>query len=219
MIAPSILNANNMHLSDNIKEAIDNGINRFHIDIMDGHFVPNLSYGPELVTDLKNEFPDTQIEIHLMSDNLKTTIPLFVKTNCCHLLEFHFEACQENEIKSWIDYLHDNQVKAGLVINPTTPVEKIKPYLPYLDQLLIMTVIPGFGGQKFRDDSSSRIKEAQTLIAQLNQSVPIEVDGGVNDQTIKIVKDAGASIFVVGSYIFKKNTISHQIDELKTILN
>lgn len=218
MIVPSILNADNMHLGKDIRESIKNGITRFHIDIMDGHFVPNLSYGPELVKDLKSEFPNVQIEIHLMSDNLSVTLPLFAEAGS-DLIEFHYEACPPEKLKSAISYLHNHNLKAGLAINPTTPVKEIKPFVSYLDQLLIMTVIPGFGGQKFREDSRSRIKDAKELVQQLNQSVPIEVDGGINNDTIKIAKNAGASNFVVGSYIYKNNTISHQINILKDILN
>lgn len=220
MIAPSILNADNMHLSENIHQLINAGINRLHIDIMDGHFVPNLSYGPELIKDLKQEFPDVNVEIHLMSDNLETTIPLFVESNYCDLLEFHFEACSPNSINKWITYLHDNNVKAGLAINPETPIEATKPYITNLDQLLIMTVKPGFGGQSFIKNSPSRIIEASKLIRSTsNHAIPIEVDGGINDKTIKIANDAGASILVVGSYLFKKNTIDHQIKKLNNIIS
>lgn len=216
MIAPSILNADNMHLAKNIKAAINSGITRLHIDIMDGHFVPNLSYGPELIKDLKKEFPDVEVEIHLMSDNLDQMIPLFVETGC-DLLEFHIEAAQSNTQK-WLDYLKDHQVKAGIVLNPTTPIKEITSFLPSLDQLLLMTVIPGFGGQKFRDDSAPRIKEAVQTMKKSHRLLPIEVDGGINDQTAKIAKDAGASIFVAGSYIFNKNTINQQIAELTKVL-
>lgn len=212
MIAPSILNANNMHLANNINAAINSGINRFHIDIMDGHFVPNLSYGPELIKDLKKEFSNVEVEVHLMSNNLDQMIPLFVETGC-DLLEFHIEAAQSNTQK-WLNYLKENHVKAGIVLNPTTPIKEITSYLPSLDQLLLMTVIPGFGGQKFRNESASRIKEAKQIINKSHHTLPIEVDGGINNTTAKIAKDAGAEIFVAGSYIFNKNTIKQQIDEL-----
>lgn len=218
MIAPSILNADNMHLAQNISTAINSCITRFHIDIMDGHFVPNLSYGPELVKDLEHEFPNVEVEIHLMSNNLDQMIPLFVKTGC-DLLEFHIEAAQ-SDTQKWLNYLKDHQVKAGIVLNPTTPIKEITPLLSSLDQLLLMTVIPGFGGQKFRDDSAPRIKEAIQIIKNSHQlqSLPIEVDGGINNITAKIAKDAGASIFVAGSYIFNKNTIKQQIAELTKVL-
>lgn len=217
MIAPSILNANNMHLANNINAAINSGINRFHIDIMDGHFVPNLSYGPELIKDLKKEFPNIEVEVHLMSNNLDQMIPLFVETGC-DLLEFHIEAAQSNTQK-WLNYLKENHIKAGIVLNPATPIKEITSYLSSLDQLLLMTVIPGFGGQQFRDDSAFRIKEAVQTIKASHHNLPIEVDGGINDTTAKIAKDAGAKIFVAGSYIFNKNTIKQQIDKLAKVIS
>lgn len=215
MIAPSILNADNMNLDNNIKMAIKNGIDRFHIDIMDGHFVPNLSYGPELVKDFKRQFPLSEAEIHLMSNNLDVTLPLFVEAGC-DILEFHLEAT--DKVEYWLDYLKENSVKAGIAINPETPVSVIKPYLDKIDQVLIMTVKPGFGGQKFRSDSAKRIEDAKKLIKVADKNIKIEVDGGIDDKTAPIAKEAGADIFVAGSYIFKKGPIDLQCQKLESVL-
>lgn len=214
-IAPSILNANNMNLGSDIQEAIDTGIKRFHIDIMDGHFVPNLSYGPELVKDFKEAFPNIEAEIHLMSNNLDVTIPAFIKAGA-DLVEFHYEAT--DQVEKWLNYLKDHNVKAGLVINPETPVDKIKPYLDLVDQILVMTVKPGFGGQSFRADSDERISQVKELITASGKNIQIEVDGGIDDQTVEIAKNAGADIFVAGSFIFKKGPIAQQILKLENIL-
>lgn len=214
-IAPSILNADNMNLGSEIQEAIDTGIKRFHIDIMDGHFVPNLSYGPELVKDFKEAFPNIEAEIHLMSNNLDVTIPAFVKAGA-DLVEFHYEAT--DQVEKWLNYLKDHNVKAGLVINPETPVDKIKPYLDLVDQILVMTVKPGFGGQSFRADSDERISQVKELITASGKNIKIEVDGGIDDQTAEIAKNAGADIFVAGSFIFKKGPIAQQILKLENIL-
>ena len=214
-IAPSILNADNMNLGSDIQEAIDTGIKRFHIDIMDGHFVPNLSYGPELVKDFKEAFPNIEAEIHLMSNNLDVTIPAFVKAGA-DLVEFHYEAT--DQVEKWLNYLKDHNVKAGLVINPETPVDKIKPYLDLVDQILVMTVKPGFGGQSFRADSDERISQVKELITASGKNIKIEVDGGIDDQTAEIAKNAGADIFVAGSFIFKKGPIAQQILKLENIL-
>lgn len=211
MIAPSILNANNINLGHDIEAAVQSGISRFHIDIMDGHFVPNLSYGPELVKDFKKEFPQIEAEVHLMSNNLKTTLPLFVEAGC-DLLEFHLEATKHAH--EWLTYLHDHGVGAGIVISPDTPVSEIKPYLAEIDQLLIMSVYPGFGGQSFLENASERIKQANELIIKSGRNISIEVDGGIDDQTIGKVSKAGAEIFVAGSYIFKKGPIDQQIAKL-----
>ncbi|WP_276804381.1 ribulose-phosphate 3-epimerase [Lactobacillus hominis] len=215
MIAPSILNANNMNLGQDIKQAIENGIERFHIDIMDGHFVPNLSYGPELVKDFKVAYPLTEAEIHLMSNNLETTLPLFVKAGA-DLIELHLEAT--DKVEYWLDYLHESKIRAGIAINPDTPVQEIKPYMNKIDQLLIMTVKPGFGGQKFHSESPDKIKQAKELIAQSGKNIPIEVDGGIDNKTAPLAQNAGAEIFVSGSYIFKKGSIAHQIAELNEAL-
>ena len=214
-IAPSILNADNMNLGSDIQEAIDTGIKRFHIDIMDGHFVPNLSYGPELVKDFKEAFPNIEAEIHLMSNNLDVIIPAFVKAGA-DLVEFHYEAT--DQVEKWLNYLKDHKVKAGLVINPETPVEKIKPYLDLVDQILVMTVKPGFGGQSFRPDSDERISQVKELITASGKNIKIDVDGGIDDHTAEIAKNAGADIFVAGSFIFKKGPIAQQILKLENIL-
>ncbi|EFG55898.1 ribulose-phosphate 3-epimerase [Lactobacillus amylolyticus DSM 11664] len=215
LIAPSILNANNLTLKDEIKRATNAGITRFHIDIMDGHFVPNLSFGPQLVSDFKTEFPITEAEIHLMSNNPKVLIPAFVKAGA-DLLEFHYEAMQPNEVKYWLDYLKSNGVKAGLVLNPDTPIPVVEQFKNQIDQLLLMTVHPGFGGQKFLENSASRIKEARELVGK---DIAIEVDGGINQQTARIAKDAGANVFVAGSYLFEKGDIASQIAKLTQSLS
>lgn len=213
LIAPSILNADNLNLAKEIAAAKEAGIPRFHLDIMDGHFVPNLSFGPQLVQDFKKQFPDLEAEVHLMSNNLREMLPAFVKAGA-DLIEFHYEADYANQIPGWLDYLHDSGVKAGIVLNPDTEIRVLKPLLPKLDQILIMTVYPGFGGQKFMEVAPSRIKAAKDLAGE----IPIEVDGGINAATAKLAKEAGATVFVAGSYIFSQKAIDQQVAELKRIL-
>lgn len=214
VIAPSILNINNLNLGKDIQTAIDCGISRFHIDIMDGHFVPNLSFGPQLVSDFKKTFPTTEVEVHLMSNNPDVLVPAFVKAGA-QIVLLHYEAMNEDKLNYWLDYLKENNVKAGLVLNPDTAISVLQEFLGKVDQILLMTVYPGFGGQEFIPESSSRIKQAVSLSAG---KVPIEVDGGINKQTAKIAKDAGAKIFVAGSYLFCQNGIKQQITELEGIL-
>jgi ribulose-phosphate 3-epimerase len=210
VIAPSILNADNLNLDDEIKQAIAAGISRFHIDIMDGHFVPNLSFGPQLVTDFKREFPMIDAEIHLMSDNPKQMVPLFVKAGA-DLVELHYEAMSTETLTYWLDYLRANNVNSGLVLNPETPVSVVAPFLPKLKQVLLMTVKPGFGAQAFIPESLAKISRLRQLAADID----IEVDGGINALTAKQAREAGANVFVAGSYIFKKGNISQQIYQLK----
>lgn len=214
LIAPSILNADNLNLETDIKDAIAAGISRFHIDIMDGHFVPNLSFGPQLVEDFKREFPMTDAEIHLMSDNPDDLVPAFVNAGA-DLVELHHEAMSEKKLDYWLDYLISNDVKTSLAINPDTPSDVVSKFASKLDQVLVMTVHPGFGGQKFITDSAEKIKQVREIVGP---DTAIEVDGGVNDQTIKIAKDAGADIFVVGSYLYKDGDIANQVRKLEKVI-
>ena len=214
LIAPSILNADNLNLETDIKDAIAAGISRFHIDIMDGHFVPNLSFGPQLVEDFKREFPMTDAEIHLMSDNPDDLVPAFVNAGA-DLVGLHYEAMSEKKLDYWLDYLISNDVKTSLAINPDTPSDVVSKFALKLDQVLVMTVHPGFGGQKFITDSAEKIKQVREIVGP---DTAIEVDGGVNDQTIKIAKDAGADIFVVGSYLYKDGDIANQVRKLEKVI-
>lgn len=214
LIAPSILNADNLNLETDIKDAIAAGISRFHIDIMDGHFVPNLSFGPQLVEDFKREFPMTDAEIHLMSDNPDDLVPAFVNAGA-DLVELHYEAMSEKKLDYWLDYLISNDVKTSLAVNPDTPSDVVSKFASKLDQVLVMTVHPGFGGQKFITDSAEKIKQVREIVGP---DTAIEVDGGVNDQTIKIAKDAGADIFVVGSYLYKDGDIANQVRKLEKVI-
>ena len=162
IIAPSILNADNLNLETDIKEAIAAGINRFHIDIMDGHFVPNLSFGPQLAEDFKREFPMTDAEIHLMSDSPDDLVPAFVNAGA-DLIELHYEAMDEDKLDYWLDYLISNGVNTGLALNPDTPSDVVTKYVSKLNQVLVMTVYPGFGGQEFIANSAQKIKEVREL--------------------------------------------------------
>lgn len=214
MIAPSILNINNLDLKDDIKVAADAGITKFHIDIMDGHFVPNLSFGPQLVSDFKNEFPDLEAEIHLMSNNPSVLVPAFVNAGA-NMMLLHYEAMKEDKLAFWLDYLQEHHVGAGIVLNPNTPVSALRKFTAKIDQVLLMTVQPGFGGQKFIPESEMKIRQT---VKMLNDKIPVEVDGGIDAKTAKIAKNAGARIFVAGSYLFCQNSVSEQIRELQEIV-
>lgn len=214
MIAPSILNINNLNLKPDIKTAAAAGITRFHIDIMDGHFVPNLSFGPQLVSDFKHQFPSLEAEVHLMSNNPDDMVPAFVEAGA-EIMLLHYEAMAEDQLNKWIDFLHGKNVKAGIVLNPDTPATVLAKFSSKIDQVLIMSVYPGFGGQKFIPETCDKIREVTEL---LGDKIPVEVDGGINSETAKLTKDAGASFFVAGSYLFCKESISNQIAELSEIL-
>lgn len=214
IIAPSILNADNLNLKENIKEAVAVGIDRFHIDIMDGHFVPNLSFGPQLISDFKREFPMIDAEIHFMSNNPDDLIPAFVAAGA-DIMELHYGAMSESKLNYWLDYLASNGVETVLAIKPDVQADVIEKFLPKIKQVLVMTVNPGFGGQSFIADSAEKIKQVREIVGP---NMPIEVDGGINDRTIKIAKDAGADVFVVGSYLYKNDNITNQVRKLEKII-
>lgn len=214
IIAPSILNADNLNLKENIKEAVAVGIDRFHIDIMDGHFVPNLSFGPQLISDFKREFPMIDAEIHFMSNNTDDLIPAFVAAGA-DIMELHYGAMSESKLNYWLDYLASNGVETVLAIKPDVQADVIEKFLPKIKQVLVMTVNPGFGGQSFIADSAEKIKQVREIVGP---NMPIEVDGGINDRTIKIAKDAGADVFVVGSYLYKNGNITNQVRKLEKII-
>ena len=214
IIAPSILNADNLNLKENIKDAVAVGIDRFHIDIMDGHFVPNLSFGPQLISDFKREFPMTDAEIHFMSNNPDDLIPAFVEAGA-DIMELHYGAMSESKLNYWPDYLASNRVEAVLAIKPDIPADVVEKFLPKIKQVLVMTVNPGFGGQSFIADSAEKIKQVREIVGP---NMAIEVDGGINDRTIKIAKDAGADVFVVGSYLYENGNIANQVHKLEKII-
>lgn len=214
IIAPSILNADNLNLKENIKDAVAVGIDRFHIDIMDGHFVPNLSFGPQLISDFKREFPMTDAEIHFMSNNPDDLIPAFVEAGA-DIMELHYGAMSESKLNYWLDYLVSNGVEAVLAIKPDIPADVVEKFLPKIKQVLVMTVNPGFGGQSFIADSAEKIKQVREIVGP---NMAIEVDGGINDRTIKIAKDAGADVFVVGSYLYENGNIANQVLKLEKII-
>lgn len=210
MLAPSILNINNLDLIKDIQVAADVGITRFHIDIMDGHFVPNLSFGPQVVSDFKQAFPDLEAEVHLMSNNPNDLIPAFIKAGTDIML-LHYEAMTEEELSKWFAFLHASNIKVGLVLNPDTPASVLTKYAAAIDQVLIMTVYPGFGGQKFISESCSKIEEVKKIVGS---KIPVEVDGGINVETARAAKKAGAEIFVAGSFLFCQDDITKQVKKL-----
>jgi ribulose-phosphate 3-epimerase len=141
-------------------------------------------------------------------------VPAFVSAGA-DLVELHYEAMDKPKLYYWLDYLASNGVDAALAISPDTPVEVVEPYLPLLKQVLVMTVKPGFGGQSFLPESISRIKSVREIVGS---DFDIEVDGGINDQTIKLAENAGANIFVVGSYLYENGDVGSQVHKLEKII-
>lgn len=209
-ISPSILSADFANLEKDIKLVEKAGANWIHVDVMDGHFVPNITIGVPVVKSIR-KVTDLPLDVHLMIENPEKYIEPFA-TSGADILTFHYEAVEEDNIIPLIDKIHSFGIKAGLSIKPKTEPEKILKYLDKLDLLLVMTVEPGFGGQKFMQDCALKIK---TIKNHAKENLIIQVDGGINDTTGKICKDYGATSLVAGNYIYKSENIEQAIKSLR----
>jgi ribulose-phosphate 3-epimerase len=198
-IAPSILAADFSRLGEQVAEVEKAGVQRIHIDIMDGHFVPNLSMGPVVVEGLR---PRTKLplEVHLMVEDPGKFVPSFIKAGADSLI-VHHEVLPDP--RPLLQAIRSQGKKAGLAINPDAPVEALEPYLALLDVALCMTVFPGFGGQPFLPQSPERIRRLRQLIDKHHPGCDLEVDGGIEHHTARTATEAGANVLVVGTGIFR----------------
>ena len=199
-IAPSILAANFAHLAEEVKEVEAAGAQLIHIDVMDGHFVPNITMGPIVVEALRPE-TTLPLDVHLMIENPDLYIEAFAKAGADYIT-VHVEACKH--LHRTIQLIRSYGVKPGVVLNPHTPIESIQHILEDVDMVLFMTVNPGFGGQKFISSVIPKIEALSNIIKERNLSIEIEIDGGITAETIVPCAKAGASIFVAGSAIYGK---------------
>lgn len=209
-IAPSILSANFANLMKDIDKIKDAGIHMLHVDVMDGHFVPNITFGPQMIADL-HRATKLKLDCHLMIDNPDEFATLFAKAGG-DMIMVHVESSLH--IYRVIQEIKANGARAGLVLNPGTPLTAVVELLPLVDQVLIMTVNPGFGGQKFIPQMVNKIQRLTAARKQLGLKFDIEVDGGINDETIQVCATAGANVFVAGSYVFGAKDPSSQIKKL-----
>lgn len=211
VLAPSILAADFSKLGEEITECINNGITWIHCDIMDGHFVPNISYGPGVVSTVREIAPEAFLDVHLMIQHPDRYIEEFADAGA-DLISVHYETCPH--LHRTLQTIRFNGCMTGVVINPATTPDLLMPVLPEVDLVLVMSVNPGFGGQKFIESSYQKIETLYHYRKQNNCSYLIEVDGGVGPENSEKLIRSGTDVLVAGSSVFKGGNISGQINSL-----
>ena len=214
-IAPSMLSADFSAMGDELERVIKAGADVIHLDVMDGVFVPNITFGIKMVRDLKKRAEGKPLDCHLMIVSPEKYVKKFAEAGADYIT-VHYEACKEN-LAEVLKSIKQCGVKCGLVINPDTPVEKIEKDIPLCDMVLVMSVFPGFGGQKFIEDVLPKIAEVKKLVEATGKDIDIEIDGGITRDNVKAVKLAGANVIVAGSTVFNEKDRAAVIKYLREV--
>lgn len=210
-VAPSILSANFANLGADVSALCQAGADFIHVDVMDGHFVPNLTMGPMIVAAIK-PFSTVPLDVHLMMSKPEVLLEAFIHAGADRLT-LHAEL--QGDLQKWLEDIKKQDVKAGLCLKPSTPAEVLEPYLDILDLVLVMTVEPGFGGQPFQAAQVSKIRRVKELVG--DRPIDIQVDGGINAQTAPKCVQAGADVLIAGNYILKSTDWRAAIQGLKDL--
>jgi len=215
LIAPSILSANFARLGEDVKDVLDAGADIVHFDVMDNHFVPNLTIGPLICEALRNDGIEAPIDVHLMVEPVDRIIPDFAKAGASYIT-FHPEASRH--IDRSLGLIREFGCKSGLVFNPATPLGSLEYVIDKVDMVLIMSVNPGFGGQKFIPSALDKLREARKIIEESGRDIRLEIDGGVKVSNIGEIAAAGADTFVAGSAIFSSDDYAATIAAMKSAI-
>ncbi|WP_457621572.1 ribulose-phosphate 3-epimerase [Persephonella sp.] len=212
LIAPSILSADFSRLGEEIKKVEEGGADIIHLDVMDGRYVPNITIGPPVIESLR-KITDLPFDAHLMIVEPEKYVPEFIEAGC-NMISFHMDACIHSH--RLVDYIKSRDVKAGVVLNPSTPVNTLEEIIYFIDYVLIMSVNPGFGGQKFIPETLNKVRKLKNLMEETGRTdILIEIDGGININNISDVSSAGVNIFVAGSSVFKADNPAEMVRKLK----
>jgi ribulose-phosphate 3-epimerase len=202
-------------MESTIKQLDSSRADYIHFDVMDGDFVPNLTFGPQFISNIR-KYSNKVFDVHLMINRVEKFLDEYVKSGS-DIITFHLEI--DENINNLIKKVRGHGVKCGLAIKPKTPWEKIEPYLKLIDQVIVMTVEPGFGGQSFMNDQINKIETISSYIKSHSLNVNVEIDGGVNYETGKLCTDAGANILVAGSFLFKQENLIEATNQLYDFFN